>query len=579
MRGIRCVIFDVDGTLLLSQIDFSRMRRRILCLASRMRLFVPSGRLPALELVGEVCRLAPAPAARRFASAAMAIIRDEETRAARAARPAPGAAALLRELRGRGIAVAVITRNSRTTVLPLLKKYRLPCDILLAREDVARVKPHPGHGRAALRRLGVPAGQALCVGDHPMDIRMARRMGCVSAAVCTGGQPRDAFVAEEPDFIYENLEGVARLFGIVPLAEGKLPAQELDFLLRRTGCADQSVSVGPAAGVDCAVVRSSGRVLLAKSDPITLAPEEIGAYLLAVNANDISAAGGRPKWLLTTLLFPKGCTFPQVEDVFARIGRECRRHGVSWIGGHTEITPAVRQPVACGCLWGEPIARARMKRPRPGDAVLLAGYLGVEAASILARRRAPSLVSAFGNAFLDRAAAALVRPGISISALARDLWRNFDIRLMHDPTEGGISAAVYEVCRRYRVGCVIRADRLRFYPPALRLARHLRISPLGMISSGCLLVILDPHEAARACAYLRRRKTVCEIAGRIVPESNGIAIATEKGLLPLPEFPADELAGLRFASERGKRRKADLPARRPSETSSRAGHPVRRKVQ
>ena len=176
--------------------------------------------------------------------------------------------------------------------------------------------------------------------------------------------------------------------------------------------------------------------------------------------------------------------------------------------------------------------------------MLVAGYIGVEAASILAHTHSDRLRRSFDRSFLDRAARAIVRPGISVSRIADDLWERFDVKMMHDPTEGGISAAIHEVCRHYKAGCVIDARRLRFYPPALRLAQHFGISPLGMISSGCLLVFMGAKEAAAARNHLRRKGIPCEIAGRIVPAAQGIVLVTESGAVPLPEFWTDELARL-----------------------------------
>ena len=71
----------------------------------------------------------------------------------------------------------VTSRNCRAAVGPLVRRMGIPCDALLTRDDVAAVKPDPVHLRSALRRLEVPAGGTLVVGDHPFDVRAARRLG------------------------------------------------------------------------------------------------------------------------------------------------------------------------------------------------------------------------------------------------------------------------------------------------------------------------------------------------------------------------------------------------------------------
>ena len=86
------------------------------------------------------------------------------------------------------------------------------------------------------------------------------------------------------------------------LRPGKLPASLLAELLR-TIPQDPRVIVGPGVGRDAAVIdMGDGRVLVAKTDPITFATEHAGWYAVNVNANDIACMGAEPKWLLATAL-------------------------------------------------------------------------------------------------------------------------------------------------------------------------------------------------------------------------------------------------------------------------------------
>src|SRR3972149_6644830 len=91
------------------------------------------------------------------------------------------------------------------------------------------------------------------------------------------------------------------------LPTGKLPADQLARLLAEIAPADRRVLVGPGVGIDCAVIDlGAGRCLVAKSDPITFATDEIGWYAVHVNANDIATTGASPRWFLATILLPEG---------------------------------------------------------------------------------------------------------------------------------------------------------------------------------------------------------------------------------------------------------------------------------
>ena len=85
---------------------------------------------------------------------------------------------------------------------------------------------------------------------------------------------------------------------------GKLPAKLLEKLLARHARPDASVLVGPGIGEDAAVIDMGERCLVAKTDPVTFASDEIGWYAVHVNAHDVACCGARPRWFLSTLFLP-----------------------------------------------------------------------------------------------------------------------------------------------------------------------------------------------------------------------------------------------------------------------------------
>ena len=93
-----------------------------------------------------------------------------------------------------------------------------------------------------------------------------------------------------------------------PLPLGKLTPQQLDGLLARHtfSLPGDRIVVYPGVGEDAAVIDVGPNWLVAKTDPITFATDEIGWYAVQINANDIAAAGGIPRWFLSTILLPGG---------------------------------------------------------------------------------------------------------------------------------------------------------------------------------------------------------------------------------------------------------------------------------
>ena len=123
------------------------------------------------------------------------------------------ASALLAWLRARGVAVGIVTRNSRAAVSMLLRRVPLPHDVLLTRDDVPRTKPDPAHLLAALDRLGVAPADAIMVGDHHMDIVAGRAAGLRSLAIAHGRLDDRSFADCPPDGF---LRSFAELRALVP---------------------------------------------------------------------------------------------------------------------------------------------------------------------------------------------------------------------------------------------------------------------------------------------------------------------------------------------------------------------------
>ncbi|MFQ5630112.1 MAG: AIR synthase related protein, partial [bacterium] len=170
---------------------------------------------------------------------------------------------------------------------------------------------------------------------------------------------------------------------------GKLPHAVLDSLISKLPKMNKQVRIGPAVGVDAAAVCMGDRVLLAKSDPITFASEQQGRYAVHVNANDIACMGGTPKWFLATILLPeKNDRHSDIlEKIVDDLSKTCREIGVAIVGGHTEITAAVTQPLIAGTMLGEssPEDVLDIRNCRPGDRILLVAGVAIEAAAIIAQ--------------------------------------------------------------------------------------------------------------------------------------------------------------------------------------------------
>lgn len=333
-----------------------------------------------------------------------------------------------------------------------------------------------------------------------------------------------------------------------PLPVGKLPLEMLTRLLQRYAHADPRVVVGPEVGEDAAAIAMGDRYLVVKTDPITFATDEIGWYVVHVNANDIATRGATPRWFLCTLLLPEGHTDAAlVETIFAQVSQACSHLGVALCGGHTEITYGLDRPVAVGVMLGE-VEEDRLVSTRgiqPGDILVLTKGIAVEGTAILARELDSDLRERFSPAFLERCRRFLREPGISVVRDAQIATRTAQVHAMHDPTEGGLATALVELATAGKVGLRVHQEAIPVLPETQALCTHLGLDPLGLIASGALLIAVAPSDAAHVVAALEAEGIRASPMGEATPHQGELVLVGPDGTeRPLPTFPRDELARL-----------------------------------
>ena len=326
---------------------------------------------------------------------------------------------------------------------------------------------------------------------------------------------------------------------------GKFPAGLLERILAKVDISDPQVVVGPRVGEDTAVLRTRGSLLVAKSDPVTFATDQIGWYAVQVNANDVACTGGTPKWFLATLLVPERFSENEAEAVFDQILEACRSIDVSLVGGHSEVTYGIDRPIIMGTMLGE-VEQDRLiltGGAQEGDSIVVTKGIAIEGTALLAREKSSQLLQAgMSQEEIDKAASLLSVPGISVLHDARIACASSRVHSMHDVTEGGLATGLREVAKASGLGLAIEESSVPILSECQEVCDALGLDPLGLLASGALLITLPTADVPGLLTSLEGEGIDGFEIGTMIEAAEGLQMVEFHGETPLPEFSRDELA-------------------------------------
>ncbi|MDI9421785.1 MAG: AIR synthase family protein [Bacillota bacterium] len=317
---------------------------------------------------------------------------------------------------------------------------------------------------------------------------------------------------------------------------GKLSGEMLEQLVLSTiEFRREDVLVHAGLGEDCAVIDFGDEVCLVTSDPITGALEGMGELAVHVACNDLAANGGTPVGVQVVLLLPEQTSLEQIHRIMEDIQHTAAHLGVEVVGGHTEITSKVVDPIVSITAIGRaPKGRyVTSKGAKVGDDILITKGVGIEATAILARdfgHRLPFTIDAEEIAGFAK----------QLSVVAEGLVAaEHGVHAMHDITEGGLLGAVREICYASRVGAEIREADVAIPQLTKAICEHFELDPLKLLSSGSMLIV-----APEGQALIKKLQAIAIPAfavGKVTAGDHPVLIRTTGERVPIVSHVEDEL--------------------------------------
>ena len=322
------------------------------------------------------------------------------------------------------------------------------------------------------------------------------------------------------------------------LPPGKIPIDILETVVfKNLGAERPEVTVGPAAGVDGAVLDLGDKSLIVSMDPITGAVERIGWLAVNVNANDVATFGVDPAFLFSCIMLPENADSKTVDTICTQMNTAAKNLGIAIVGGHCESTPSLTNPIVVGCIMGttKKSCYVTANGAKPGDKLILTKSAGIEGTAILASDREAELSKAMSASTLRNAKNFYRR--ISVVKDALTAYKTGGVHAMHDPTEGGVAGGVHEMADASGLGVKIREKTIPVQPETAQICSHFKIDPLQLIGSGALLISAEAESAENIVTSLSQQQISASIIGEFIADTNQRLLLQENGkakVLPRP---------------------------------------------
>ena len=245
---------------------------------------------------------------------------------------------------------------------------------------------------------------------------------------------------------------------------------------------------------DGAILGGSDKLVFS-TDSFVVSPWEfpggdIGKLSVCGTVNDLCMAGGIPKYLSLSFILEEGFSFSDFRSIVSSIADEAKKAGVSIVTGDTKVVDSGKGDgiyINTAGIGFQKTVLPGKSSIRPGDAVLVSGTIGCHGAAVMMARSG-----------LLREGSPLVsdcQPLHRISAAALEAAGNGSIRILRDPTRGGVATTLNEFTEQMPFSIELDETALPVDPAVEAACDMLGLDPLYCACEGRMLAVCAPESS------------------------------------------------------------------------------------
>lgn len=256
-----------------------------------------------------------------------------------------------------------------------------------------------------------------------------------------------------------------------------------------------------AQGNDGALLpRAQGRLVMATDShvvsPLFFAGGDIGCLAVHGTINDVAVMGAQPLYLAASFILEEGFPLADLQRIVVSMAQAAKVAGVPIVTGDTKVVERGKGDGVFITTTGIGVAREGVTLSgdlaQPGDKILLSGTIGDHGMAILSQREGMSFD------------APIVSDTVALHGLiAAMLDSGARIRVLRDPTRGGLATTLNEIARQSGVGMMLHESAIPVNAPVVAACEFLGLDPLYVANEGKLVAICAPQDAERLLDVMR----------------------------------------------------------------------------
>lgn len=256
--------------------------------------------------------------------------------------------------------------------------------------------------------------------------------------------------------------------------------------------------------LDAAMIKGNSQTLAVTTDSYVVKPlffpgGDIGKLAITGTVNDLAVSGATPQAITAGFILEEGFPLSQLKNIVKSMAKEASNAGVSIVAGDTKVVEKGSIDGlfinTTGIGFVDEKHNLHPENIRVGDTVIISGTIGDHGVAILSAREELGLMTDVRS---DCA---------SLNHLIRELLEEVHgIRVMRDPTRGGLSTALVELCEDYHCTVEIDESSIPVRPEVEGVCDILGFDPLYLANEGKVVMIVDSYQKDNVLNILQKHE-------------------------------------------------------------------------